>query len=159
MKTAAVIGALALMAGGVAAADAAVNRMAGKGLQDGSGQGYGQMANLTAEEKVAWETERAAHRAEMETKRTAARAAVASGDYEAWKIAVGEDHPFVSKITAENFARFVEAHQNIEEAEAIFAELGLEGAPGMGGMGKGQGRGHGMGLGMGLGGGRLINQQ
>ena len=155
MKTAAVIGALALMAGGVVAADAAANRMVGNGLQAGSGQGYGQTASLTAEEKAAWGAERASHRAEMEAKRTAARAAVASGDYEAWKIAVGEDHPFFSKITSENFARFVEAHQNTEEAAAIFAELGLEGVPGMGGMGKGQGRGQGMGLG----GGCLMHQQ
>ncbi len=158
MKTAAVVGALALMAGGVVVADAASDKLAGKGLQDGSGQGYGRMANLTTEEKTAWEAERETRQAEMETKRTAAQAAIASGSYEDWKLAVGEDHPFVSKINAENFSRFVEAHQNLEEARAIFAELGLEGAPGMGGMGKGEGRGHGMGLGMGMGGGRLLNQ-
>ncbi len=158
VQTAAVVGTLALMVGGVVVADAASNRMAGKGVSAGSGQGYGQMANLTDAEKEAWEANRETRHAEMEAKRTAAQAAIASGDYEAWKTAVGADHPFADKITAANFSRFVEAHQHLDQARAIFTELGLEGAPGMGGMGKGQGRGHGMGLGMGMGGGRLINQ-
>ena len=157
MKTAAVIGTLALMAGGVVVADAAANKAATRGVQDGSGQGYGRMmTDLTAEERVTWESDREAHRVEMETKHVAVQAAVASGSYEAWKLAVGEDHPFASKITAENFSRFVEAHQNVDEARAIFAELGIEGAPGMGGMGKGEGRGQGMGMGMG--GRHMINQ-
>ncbi len=158
IKTAAVVGTLALMAGGVVVADAASSKAASRGLLDGSGQGYGRMANLTEAEKAAWETDKETYRAEMGAKHIAAQAAVASNDYNAWKLAVGENHPFASKINAENFARFVEAHQNMDEARTIFAELGLEGAPGMGGMGKGEGRGHGRGLGMGMGGGRLLNQ-
>ena len=84
------------------------------------------------------EATREARKAEMETKRTAVEAAIKANDYNAWVTAVGTSSPMVQKITATNFARFVEAHNLQEQARAIMTELGLE---------NGEGRGMGMGMG------------
>ncbi len=69
----------------------------------------------------------------------AVQAAIEAGDYQAWQTAVG-DAPIGQKITADNFSRFVEAHQLMSQARAIFDELGID-RPMMGGHHNGQGRG------------------
>ncbi len=56
-------------------------------------------------------------------------AALEAGDYNAWKAAVG-DSPIASKVTADNFAKFAEAHKLHEagkddQAKAIMDELGI----------------------------------
>ena len=137
---------LALLAGGVMAVQAAaetdsgVRAFFGKGRQanealmlraEGDQAGFmkmraGGQINLSAEEKAELEAKREANRTEALARHEAALSAVKAGDYQAWKLAVGEDHPWAEKITADNFARFVEAHNLRLEADEIFAELGLE---------------------------------
>lgn len=71
--------------------------------------------------------------------------AFANRDYNAWK-ALMDGKGVARRITAENFARFAEAHQlslegKTAEATAIRAELGLGQQNGSGmGQGNGQGR-------------------
>ncbi len=70
--------------------------------------------------------------------------AFANKDYNAWK-ALMNGKGVARRITAENFARFAEAHQlslegKTAEAAAIRAELGL-GQQNGGGMGRGNGQG------------------
>ena len=64
--------------------------------------------------------------AEREAKREEVRAALETGDYNAWVQAVGEDAPVLEKINADNFSRFVEAHELREQAGSIMEELGFE---------------------------------
>src|SRR3989338_11147004 len=45
------------------------------------------------------------------------QAALESGDYAAWLEAVGKDSPLAEKITAENFAKFAEMHQAMEDGD------------------------------------------
>ena len=95
------------------------------------------------------EADREAHRAEMETKRTAVQAALETGDYKAWVTAEGADAPILKSINESNFARFVEAHKLQNQARLIMTELGVERGEGRGmGMGQGQGMGRGMGMGL-----------
>lgn len=71
--------------------------------------------------------------------------AFANKDYNAWK-ALMDGKGVTRRVTAENFARFAEAHQlslegKTAEAAAIRAELGLGQQNGSGmGQGNGQGR-------------------
>ena len=165
VKGAAVFGALALMAGGMVAADAAINNSAiknlntnqaqksGQGLGLGHERGQGQMmAGLSETERTAklaeMEANRSVHQAEMTVQRTAVTAAINSNDYNAWVKAVGADSPLAKKVTAANFAKFSEAHKLMEQARAIFTDLGLDNGI----------EGHGLGMGMGFGGGRLMNK-
>lgn len=60
--------------------------------------------------------------------------AIETGDYNIWREAVG-DRPITEKITEENFSKFVEMHNlieegNFEEARAIGEELGVKGPKG-----------------------------
>lgn len=157
LKGAAVLGALALMAGGVVAADAAVNNSAGSADATIStnanwggrgGRGAGNMAGLTEAEKTAkiaeMEANRTANQAAMEAKRAAVEAALNAGDYDAWVAAEGTSSPIIAKVTKDNFAQFVEAHNLMEQAHTILANIGIDGVAG---------HGVGLGLGMGLGGG------
>ena len=110
--------------------------------EDSQPAGFGQrFENLSDEQKADME----AHRTEMEAKHEATQAALAAGDYEAWLASLPENCPMREKITAENFPRLVEAHQNLDAAKAIFEELGIEKGFGMMGGGKGQGKMMGMG--------------
>lgn len=152
LKGAAVFGALALMAGGMLAADAAVNGSvanSNSNWEDRGGRGAGNMAGLTDEEKAAKIAEREANRtanqAAMEARRTAVEAALSAGDYDAWVAAEGTNSPIVAKVTKDNFAQFVQAHNLMEQARTILSGIGLD-----------NGTGHGMG--MGLGGGRMMHQ-
>lgn len=58
-------------------------------------------------------------------KQQAIQEAILNNDYEAWKELIG-DAPITEKINEENFARFSEAHQLIDQAKNIFEELGIE---------------------------------
>jgi hypothetical protein len=87
--------------------------------------------------------------------REAIRAAALAGDYTTWfnLVAVdGELPEHFKTINADNFARFSEMHQLMDDAKSIREELGLEvggnGGPGLG-MHKGNGNGRGMGMGLG----------
>ena len=82
--------------------------------------------NLSEEEKVELQEQREARRAEMEAKREAVRAALEANDYQAWAQAVGEDSLMLEKINEDNFSRFVEAHNYMEQGRAIMEELGIE---------------------------------
>ena len=66
-----------------------------------------------------------------------------NGDYTAWKNLMG-DNPITEKITADNFAKFAEAHKlmlagQTDEAQKIMTELGLDHGFGMGMMKNGRG--------------------
>lgn len=126
-----ILGALALMAGGVVAADAASDSFKGKML--------GLSEEERAEKIEEIEARRESHRADMELDREEVLAAISANDYEAWKAAIGENHPFAEKVTAANFSTFVEAHNLMEEARSKFREIGIEN------QGFGMARGHGMG--------------
>jgi len=69
--------------------------------------------------------------------------AITNGDYTAWKNLMG-DNPITEKITADNFAKFAEAHKlmlagQTDEAQKIMTELGLDHGFGMGMMKNGRG--------------------
>jgi hypothetical protein len=83
-----------------------------------------EQADLKAQWEVKWE--------EMGAKKEAALAAIKAGDYNAWVQAVGEDCPMLEKINEDNFSRYTEAHNYMEQARAIFEELGIK----KGGYGK-----------------------
>ena len=103
--------------------------------------------NLSEEEQADLKAQWEAKRTDMEAKKEAVKAAIEAGDYDAWVEAVGEDCPMLDKINEDNFSRFVEAHNYMEQARVIFEELGIkkDGFGKFGGhMGK---RGFGMKLG------------
>lgn len=150
LNTVMALSALALIGGGLIAVQAAENNAFGRKALKESGEGRG-FQNLSEADKLKVEAERESHRAEMEANRTAAQAAIASGDYNAWKAAVGENSPFAEKVTAENFAKFVEAHKLMDQAGEILKGIGIEEGANMGmGMGKALGHGRGMGQGCGM---------
>jgi hypothetical protein len=144
LKGAAVIGAIALMAGGMVAADAAVNNNAVKNLNNNTAQTQGRGLGLGQGKTDA---ERIAFQAERDARHTAAMAAINANDYNAWVKAEGADSPMVAKVTEANFAKFAEAHKLMEQARAIFTDLGLENGGGGRGMGMGMGAGNGLGAG------------
>ena len=89
----------------------------------------------------------AAQRESMVAHRATVDAAIQAGDYTAWKTAMsslpgnGRGAEMTSVITEANFAKFVEMHKLIAQADAIRVELGLDdkGATGPGRHGRGQG--------------------
>ena len=109
---------------------------------------------LTDEQKAEMET----RREEMKVEREAIRTAIKSGDYNTWKsleeARQAKQVKISDVINENNFAKFVEMHQLMEdgkmtEAKVIADELGLSNARGMG-MGIGMGMcDHGMGHGRG----------
>ena len=121
------LAAAALIGGGIIAAQAASSDTA--------------FANRRAEAPLnASQLEtRAERQAQMEANRTASLAAIEAGDYNAWKEAVGENNPFADKITAENFSKFVEAHNLRMQADSIMAELGIDMPQGHGAQRQGRG--------------------
>lgn len=130
---------LALLGGGIIAAHAAsggglVSRVfnkIGKQINNQKGNRGRQPVELTAAQKAARQTEMAA-----------VNAALSAGDYNAWVTAVkaqNANNPVLSKITADNFSRYVEANKLRVQADAIMKELGIN-QPGMGGFGPGRGQ-------------------
>jgi Spy/CpxP family protein refolding chaperone len=140
---------LSMLASGVlvasAASDTTTSSTAAVG-KNGHGRGSAKEEmvkpeNMTAEQKAEMETKRTA----LEAKFTAVKAAITASDYSAWvaaEKAINENSPLLTKITADNFSKYVEANNLRAQAEAIMEDLGIEG------MGLGQGRG-GFGLGHG----------
>jgi len=128
---------VALLAGGVVAAQAASFQSKGAGRNGGDKPFGGQ--NLTAEQKAEREAFRTAHQAEMAAKQETVKAAMDKGDYQAWLNAVGATSTMAVKIgNAANFAKFVEAHNLRTQADAIMKSLGFDGQSGFhmgGGMG------------------------
>ena len=150
LNTVMALSALALIGGGLIAVQAAENNVFGRKALKENGEGRG-FQNLSEADKLKVEAEMESHRAEMEASRTASQAAIASGDYNAWKAAVGEKSPFAQNVTAENFAKFVEAHKLMDQSREILKSIGIEEDAGMGmGMGKALGHGRGMGQGCGM---------
>lgn len=79
-------------------------------------------------------------RADMEAKRTAIDSAIEINDYDAWAKAIGENAPILEKINKDNFSKFAEAHNLMNQARDIMKELGVERGPMMG-SGRGIGFG------------------
>lgn len=159
IKAAAVIGAIALMTGGVIVADAAMNKSFNKENFKGSNlelENRQSMFGLSEDEREVKLAEvsarRLANQEEMTVRREAVLEALNNGDYEAWKMAVGENHPLINQVTADNFLQFASAHQDMDNLPEKLAEMGLEKdfQTGFGkkmgsekGNGQGQGQGHG----------------
>ena len=123
---------LALLAGGVIAANAAsattpAANSANARLHRGSeAKSFGQ--SLTDEQKA----ERESRQMERETKQTAVKTAMDNNDYQAWLTAVGSDSVMAQKINStENFAKLVQAHNLRMQADDIMTGLGFEGKPGL----------------------------
>lgn len=105
--------------------------------------------NLPADAQVRF-AERQAHREEMRAEHEAIKTAIENGDYDTWKGLMQEkinNSPMVqtmNMIDADNFAKFTEMHNlmqegKIDEANQIRQELGLpEGGGGHGQMMKGE---------------------
>ena len=168
MKTVIALSALALIGGGIiasqAASDASFEAKNGKFMraenQIGSrGEARG-FVNLSEEEKLELEAQRAGRQAEMQADFEIVEAAILANDYNAWKDAIGENNPFAEKVTADNFSEFIEAHNLMNEAHNLMNEarevlkgIGIKDGLTMG-FGRGQGntkvmgRGHAQGLGM-----------
>ncbi len=163
LKLAAAIGAVTLMVGGVVVADAAMNNSINPNNKEFSIQKEGRqfMSGLSEEEKTAKLAEvsarREANRADRESRRELILAAINSGDYNSWKSAVGENHPFYNQINVDNFTQFADAHKDMNTLEEKLEAMGLEKPShdcfdGMsGGQGQGQGRGLNQGHGRGQG--------
>lgn len=138
---------LSILASGVLVASAASDTAASNTAATGkNGRGHGpakeemvKPEDMTAEQKAAMETKKAA----MEAKFAAVKTALAASDYDAWvtaEKAVNENSPVLTKITADNFSKYVEANNLRAQAEAIMEDLGITGM-GMGHDGFGPGHG------------------
>lgn len=128
-KGAIALSVLTILGGGIMAASAATTTTDQTDKADrGRGHGPAKMAELTDAQK-----------AEMKAKFDAVKTALESGDYNAWvtaQKAVDENCPLLSKITADNFSKYVEASKLRNQADSIMKDLGID-QPGMGGFGPG----------------------
>ncbi|MFZ2455725.1 MAG: hypothetical protein WAX07_04555 [Candidatus Altiarchaeia archaeon] len=113
--------------------------MRGGGFGGGPGGMHGMLnatdlnlaGNATgAEIRAAMEEKRTAMEAKMNEERALVEAALSSGDYDAWKTAVGKTPrgtQLTSLVTEENFAKYAEMEGYMVKARALATELGLEG--------------------------------
>ncbi len=139
---------LSMLASGALVASAATNDQAGSANATTSaanatvrnrwhkGAKFNQK-NLTAAQKAAM----AAKKAEMTAKLAAVKAALTASDYNAWvtaEKAINAKSPLLSKITADNFGKYVEAYNLRLQADTIMKDLGINGR----GMGFGPGLEH-----------------
>jgi hypothetical protein len=105
------------------------------------------------EEAFAKLVERYQDRVTMDELQKKIETAIDSGDYAIWKSLVAglpNGTEMLEKITADNFAKFTEAHKLMEEAQSrmdearlIMKEIGMDGIQGVpfgGGKGEGMGR-------------------
>jgi len=143
LKTASILGALALMIGGVVAVDAASGRntlnnqsLNGSALHERGGMMRG--AGLS-------EDERDIRREEMEANHEAVEEAISENNFEKWQAAIGENNPFAEKITADNFSEFAQIHKSMETNRDKLVEMGIDMGDRGFGMGRGMGRGQGQG--------------
>jgi len=114
-------------------------------------RGFDKGARVKSEEMTdAQKTAMDAKKAEMDKKSEAVKAAIVASDYNAWvaaEKAINENSLLLSKITADNFSKYVEAYNLRVKADTIMKDLGVT-EMGMGlGLGYGLGMNHGMGLG------------
>lgn len=112
LKGAAALGAVALLTGGIMAANAATGT-----VKTNAHFGFGRfrLANLSAAQKTALEARLQAWQAH----RTAVQTALKNNDYAAWVAAVGTSSPLVAKITTANFAQYVQAFNLEQQADAL----------------------------------------
>jgi hypothetical protein len=112
-----------------------------------------RFANLTDAQKLEMQTQMEARQKTMETNQAEIKTAMAQG-YDAWVAAVkkinGESAQILSQVTAENFAKYVEASGYMDQAKSysekartILDEIGVQGGMG-GGMGRHEDGGMGM---------------
>src|SRR5665811_1298649 len=140
LKTASILGALALMIGGVVAVDATTGRnisnsqsFNGSALHERGEMMRGNMLGLS-------EDERAQNISEMGANHEAVEEAISENNFEKWQAAIGENNPFGEKITADNFSAFAEIHSSMETNRDKLVEMGIS-------MGdRGFGMGHGLSL-------------
>lgn len=141
MNTVIALSALALIGGGIIASQAASNAsfQARNGeFIHGEARGF---ENLSEETKAEIEAQRASHQAETQADYEAVEAAILANDYNAWQAAIDENNPFADKVNADNFSKFSEAHNLMNEAREILESIGIEEGPAMGfGQGLGNGR-------------------
>lgn len=138
VKSIAALSFLVLASGGVLAANAASNTSTSsssstKTASSEAVRARGNRSELTEAQK----TEMEAKRAEMDVKMKTVKTALESGDYNAWvtaEKAINVNSPILTKVTASNFNRFVEAHKLRAQADSIMTELGID---------RGEGRGFG----------------
>lgn len=83
--------------------------------------------NLTPEQKSALQSQWEVKNAQFKAKNDAIKAALDANDYNAWVKAVGEGAPILEKINQDNFSKLVEANGYMEKAQAIMAELSIQG--------------------------------
>lgn len=98
--------------------------------------GVWKMGQLSEDQQAAIEARQQAMEAVM--------AAIENGDYNAWLEAVENVNlgvKFTELITEENFSKFVEMHQLMQEAQEIREELGIGGWGRMGFGGQRPGKG------------------
>jgi hypothetical protein len=108
----------------------------------GGMDGMLKATDLNLPENATRDEIRAAMEAKMKEERALVEAAIAAGDYNAWKTAVektARGAQLTSIITEANFSKYAEMEGYMAKAKAIATELGLEGK----GMDKGFGRGMG----------------
>ncbi len=159
-KGIAAMSAVALLAGGAVAVSASSLTAEGNGQARAARNGFHKLfmgsdpesrealgvrpggANLSAEEKADWQAQREVRREAAVKKQAEMKAALEAGDYEKWRAIVGADSAIAQKITVDNFALFVQAHELRAQSDLILKDLGLEA--------KGQAGFH-LGLGLGLG--------
>jgi hypothetical protein len=82
---------------------------------------------------------------EQKTKNDAVKTALNAGDYTAWVTAikaVDANSPLLTKITADNFSKYLEANKLREQADTILKDLGVTNSGFMGGP-RMDDRGHG----------------
>ena len=131
-----------------AATDTSTSTASTAVTRQGCGRGPAEKRIKPEDMTAAQKAEMEAKRTEMETKMTAVKNALAASDYNAWvtaEKAMNENSPILSKITADNFSKYVQAYNLRVQADAIMKDLGIDN-PGMGqgmpGLGHG-GFGHG----------------
>ncbi|MFA5108997.1 MAG: hypothetical protein WC458_00400 [Patescibacteria group bacterium] len=139
---------LSMLVSGVLVASASSDETSTTGIASTAiknhGRGFNGVKpeNMTAEQKAAME----AKKTEGDVKMNAIKVALTAGDYNAWvtaEKALNANSPILSKISADNFDKYVEANNLRIKAETIMKELGV-GGPGMG-NGSGLGMDHGRG--------------
>ena len=124
-KKSIIFGVAAMMA--VVVVGLSVSTFVNAGEKGAFGLGQGMKRNqLSEEERATMEETRELKMAENEAKREAVKLALNNSNYDEWVKAVGENCPILEKITEENFSKFVEAHNHMEEGKKIMEELGLE---------------------------------
>lgn len=153
MKGAAVLGAVAILAGGAVAANATSLGIRGSGdaslgtkisnllkadltaeqkatigakIAAREKERAAKQASLTAEQKAAREAKIEARQEERSDRRAAIETAIANNNYNAWVIAVGANSHLAASISAPEFPRYVQAYNLEKQAQQILVDIGLK---------------------------------